>query len=106
MKRAILHKGFALVDIFQPCVSFNKQNTFLWFKNNTYALEPGYRADNRAGAFARALDEMPFPLGVLYESNQRRPFEELLSPYQVDKSPLRDRKPDMAVLRAVIQEKI
>jgi 2-oxoglutarate ferredoxin oxidoreductase subunit beta len=105
MKRAIHHEGFALVDIFQPCVSFNKQNTLQWFKANTYTLEPEYKADNRAEAFARALEEMPFPLGVLYESNQRRPFEELLSPYQVNKCPLRDRKRDMAILRAVIQEK-
>ena len=61
MKRAIRHEGFALVDIFQPCVSFNKQNTFQWFKENTYALEPEYKADNRAAAFARALEELPFP---------------------------------------------
>jgi 2-oxoglutarate/2-oxoacid ferredoxin oxidoreductase subunit beta len=105
MKRAILHKGFALVDIFQPCVSFNKQNTFQWFKANTYALEEGYAANDRAAAFARALEEMPFPLGVLYESNERRTFEELLSPYRGDTRPLRERKRDMSVLRAVMREK-
>ena len=36
MKKAILHKGFALVDIFQPCDSFNKKNTFKWFDENSY----------------------------------------------------------------------
>jgi 2-oxoglutarate/2-oxoacid ferredoxin oxidoreductase subunit beta len=106
MKRAIHHEGFSLVDIFQPCVSFNKQNTFQWFKDNTYPLEPEYKADSRAGAFARALEETPFPLGVLYESDERRPFEELLSPYQTDKSPIRERNRDMALLEAVIKEKI
>lgn len=105
MKRAILHSGFALVDIFQPCVSFNKLNTLQWFKANTYTLEPSYKADNRAVAFSRAIEEMPFPLGVLYENNERRPFEELLSPYREDKRPLRDRKRDMAVLQDIIQEK-
>lgn len=105
MKRAILHKGFALVDIFQPCVSFNKQNTYSWFKANTYPLEPEYKAGDRAGAFSRALEEVPFPLGVLYESAERRAFEDLLSPYREDKSPLRERKRDMSVLRAVILEK-
>jgi 2-oxoglutarate/2-oxoacid ferredoxin oxidoreductase subunit beta len=105
MKRAILHKGFALVDIFQPCVSFNKQNTFQWFKANTYALEPGYKADDRAAAFSRALEETPFPLGVLYESGARPAFEDLLSPYREDKSPLRERIRDMSVLRAVMLER-
>lgn len=105
MKRALLHKGFSLVDIFHPCVSFNKQNTLQWFKANTYALEPGYKADDRAAAFARALEEMPFPLGVLYESRERRPFEELLPLYREDKKPLRDRSRDMSALREAVLEK-
>jgi 2-oxoglutarate ferredoxin oxidoreductase subunit beta len=105
MKRAILHKGFALVDIFQPCVSFNKQNTLQWFKANTYALEPGYKANDRAAAFARALEEGPFPLGVLYESEERKPFEELLSVYHEDKRPLRERRHDMSALKAAMLEK-
>lgn len=105
MKRAILHRGFSLVDIFQPCVSFNKLNTFQWFKKNTYPLESGYRPDNRARAFERALDEMPFPLGVLYESDERRPFEELLPVYADNPVPLRERKHDMSELRKLILEK-
>src|SRR3989344_6379295 len=32
IKKAIQHKGFALVDIFQPCVVYNKVNTYPWFK--------------------------------------------------------------------------
>jgi 2-oxoglutarate/2-oxoacid ferredoxin oxidoreductase subunit beta len=106
MKRAILHKGFALVDIFQPCVSFNKSNTLQWFKANTYALEPEYQANDRAAAFARALEEGPFPLGVLYESDERPSFEDALPLYREDKSPLRDRRRDMALVRAAILEKI
>ncbi len=63
MKKAIRHKGFALVDIFQPCVSFNKINTFQWFKDNTYSLPADYDAADRAGAFKKALEEEPFPVG-------------------------------------------
>ena len=33
-KKAINHKGYALVDVFQPCVTFNKLNTYQWFKDN------------------------------------------------------------------------
>jgi len=102
MKRAILHEGFALVDIFQPCVSFNKVNSLQWFKENTYSLEPEYEASDRAKAFARALEEFPFPLGVLYESDERRPFEEALPAYRADRSPLRERKRDMAAVRAAV----
>lgn len=105
MLRAIKHKGLALVDIFQPCVSFNKLNTLQWFKANTYRIEAGYKANDRAAAFARALEESPFPLGVLYESEERVPFDELLPIYGVDKTPLRSRLPDLAVLGELIREK-
>ncbi len=105
MKRAILHEGFALVDIFQPCVSFNKLNTFKWFKENTYALGPDYDPGDRAASFAKALEETPFPLGVIHENRERRPFEEVLGPYQTDSRPLRDRTRDPEALRAVILRK-
>ena len=38
-KSAINHKGYSLVDVFQPCVTFNKINTYQWFKENTYHLK-------------------------------------------------------------------
>ena len=105
MKRAIAHKGFSLVDIFQPCVSFNKLNTLQWFKANTYALPPEYDRGDRAAAFAKALEEMPFPLGVLYESDERKSFEETLPAYREDKSPLRERSRDAELVRQAILEK-
>jgi 2-oxoglutarate ferredoxin oxidoreductase subunit beta len=105
MKRAIAHKGLAIVDIFQPCVSFNKLNTLQWFKGNTYPLGPDYDARNRAAAFAKALEETPFPLGVLYESDERESFEESISVYREDKVPLRERIRDPRALAAAIAEK-
>jgi 2-oxoglutarate ferredoxin oxidoreductase subunit beta len=105
MKRAIAHKGLALVDIFQPCVSFNKLNTLQWFKENTYPLGADYDARSRAAAFAKALEETPFPLGVLYESDERESFEEGISVYREDKKPLRERVRDPRALAAAIAEK-
>ncbi len=39
IKKAIQHKGYALVDMLHPCVSFNKYNDFKWYKENTYYPE-------------------------------------------------------------------
>jgi len=102
MKRAILHKGFALVDIFQPCVSFNKINTFKWFKDNTYYLPDGYDPSDRSAAFAKSLEEEPFPLGVLYESSHRTTFEENLDVYKNQKAPLFRREHDMKRVKASV----
>ncbi|HML49667.1 MAG TPA: thiamine pyrophosphate-dependent enzyme [Clostridia bacterium] len=71
MKRAIRFKGYAMVDIFQPCVSFNKVNTFGWYNQRVYELEAGYDASNRAHAMERAMEFGDrIPIGVLYEKEQ------------------------------------
>ena len=71
MKRAIAFKGYAMVDIFQPCVSFNKINTFAWYNQRVYELEADYDASNRALAMERAMEFGDrIPIGVLYEKAQ------------------------------------
>ncbi|MGB9721778.1 MAG: thiamine pyrophosphate-dependent enzyme [bacterium] len=88
IKRAILHKGYALVDIFQPCVSFNRVNTYEWFKKNTYYLEESYQPFERFEAFKRACETGKLPLGVFYINPNRKTFEENLSVYRKDREPV------------------
>ena len=60
------HKGFALIDVFQPCVSFNKVNTYDWFSKRAYKLGPEHDAADKAAALALARRRDRLPLGVLY----------------------------------------
>ncbi len=106
MKKAIMHKGFALVDIFQQCVSFNKINTFKWFKENTYYLPDDYDPSDRGNAFKKSLEEEPFPLGIIYKSNHRKTFEENLEIYSKVKSPLYKREINLKLLETEIISKI
>jgi len=76
VKEAIGHKGFALVDILQPCVTFNKVNTYEWYRTRVYKLGPEHDPADRAAAFARSLEWGDrIPLGVIYR-NPRPTFEE------------------------------
>jgi 2-oxoglutarate ferredoxin oxidoreductase subunit beta len=76
MKEAINHKGFALLDILQPCVSFNKVNTFDWYKQRVYHVGPDHDPGDRKAAFAKALEWGDrIPIGVIYRNN-RPTFEE------------------------------
>ena len=71
MKQAIQFKGYALVDILQPCVSFNKVNTFAWYKQRVYELDQTHDAANRLLAMERAMEFGDrIPIGVLYEKQQ------------------------------------
>jgi 2-oxoglutarate ferredoxin oxidoreductase subunit beta len=67
---ALQHKGYALVDILQPCVTFNRKNTYDWYRERVYELdESEHDASDRMAAFQRALEWGDrIPLGVLYQT--------------------------------------
>jgi 2-oxoglutarate ferredoxin oxidoreductase subunit beta len=92
---AISHKGYALVDIFQPCVSFNKVNTYKWFRENTVFVERSRPEEgDRKKAMELALSGPPYPLGIIYrEPTDRRTFEEQLGAYRDTKEALWERTP-------------
>ncbi len=75
--KAARHPGFSLVDILQPCVTFNKVNTFAWYKERCYEPEGHDPEDwNRAMSLACEWDER-IPVGIIFQGN-RPTFEESL----------------------------
>lgn len=103
LKKAISHKGYALVDILQPCVTFNEINTYQWFKDHTYRLEDTYDPQNRNEAFKRACEVDRMPLGIFYLNPKKATFEENIYAALQDKSPLYQREPDVNKLRKLIE---
>jgi 2-oxoglutarate ferredoxin oxidoreductase subunit beta len=76
MNMALNHRGFAMIDILQNCVTFNKINTFHWYKDRTYFLEDDYDPSNRMNAFARSLEwGEKIPIGIFYK-NERPTMED------------------------------
>jgi 2-oxoglutarate ferredoxin oxidoreductase subunit beta len=88
LKKAIVHEGFALVDIFQPCVSFNRINTYQWFKDNSYYLDDSHNPSDRDAAFSIATRRDKFALGVLYIGSGIPTFYECQDAYKKDPRPL------------------
>ena len=81
-KQAIEHKGFALVDVFQPCVSFNKLNTYQWFRERIYKLE-NYDPTDYKAALEKAMEPYitnyeKIPTGVIYKRDDLPTYESLL----------------------------
>lgn len=103
LKKAIEFKGLALVDIFQPCVSFNKINTFQWFKAHTYYLDDSYNPEDRIRAFGKAVEEDPKPLGIIYRNPSRKTFNDNLELYKRSPLPLYMRKPDRALVKKIME---
>jgi 2-oxoglutarate ferredoxin oxidoreductase subunit beta len=75
----IQHHGFALIDVLQPCVSFNQKNTYAWYQERVYKLEEnGYGSDNKMAAFEKAQEwGARIPIGVIYRE-EKPTYEERL----------------------------
>ena len=72
IQEGIKHKGFSLIDILQPCVSYNHVNTFDWYKKRVYDLsEEGYIPDdfNRAMEISRMWGDK-IPMGIIYQKEK------------------------------------
>ncbi len=102
IKEAMQHKGFSLVDILQPCVVFNKINTYEWYRQRVYHLEAEYNPEDRVEAFRRALEWGDrIPLGILFR-NSRPVYEQRISVIQ-DK-PLVKQPFDISKVEATMRE--
>jgi 2-oxoglutarate ferredoxin oxidoreductase subunit beta len=78
IKEGVQHKGFALIDILQPCVSFNRVNTFKWYSERIYKIDSdsAHDAADRLNAFQKAQEwGDSIPIGVIYR-NQRPTLDE------------------------------
>lgn len=103
VKEAIQHKGYALVDILQPCVTFNKTNTFKWFKDHSDYLEEAHDPTDQAAAFGKAVEKGRFALGVIYRAS-RPTFEQQQPVYASDSLPLWKRTVDMDNVRSILDK--
>lgn len=78
LKGAITHKGFALVDILQPCASYNKVNSAEWYQKNIYKLE-GNDTSNKEEALKKAMEwDNGIPIGLFYKQTKQTYEEQAL----------------------------
>lgn len=69
VKDAMRHRGFSLIDVFSPCVTFNKVNTYPFFKERVYKVEDeGHDTTNLMAALGKSLEfGAKIPIGCLYK---------------------------------------
>jgi len=82
LKEAVKHKGFALIDILSPCVTFNKIQTYEWYRQRVYKLE---ESNHDKKDFNKALEKAfediktnyeKIPIGIFYQNEDEEALEE------------------------------
>ncbi len=72
IQAGINYKGLSLIDILQPCVSFNRVNSFDWYKERVYDLKAEKHDSGdfeKAMALAREWGDR-IPIGILYKKKK------------------------------------
>lgn len=69
---AVKHKGFAVIDILQPCVTFNKVHTYQWYRERLYKLEEVvYAPTDKLKAMEKAMEwGDKIPVGIFYKEDK------------------------------------
>lgn len=101
ISKAIQHQGYALVDVLQPCVSFNKINTYKWYETHTKIISD-HDSTDREQALTLALQTDPLPLGIFYTCDEKRSFEQVHPAYKKDSTPLIHREYDPKHIEMII----
>ena len=98
------HRGFSLIDVLQPCVSFNKKNTYKWYSERIYKLDAdkSYDLHDRALAFQKACEWGDrIPVGIIYRADKES-YEDKTSLSK--KSPLVDENIDDIDISEVLKD--
>jgi len=75
----VKHKGFSLIDVLQPCVTFNKQNTYEWYSKRIYKIndDPNYHPEDKDAAMKKAAEwGERIPIGIIYRNEEKKSYEE------------------------------
>lgn len=99
---AVKHRGFSLINVFQPCVTFNQENSYAWYRQRVYKLNPdSYDAVNFNLALEKTFElEEKIPIGIIYQV-KRATYTDNLS--QLQETPLTEAKKGI-VLEKFINE--
>jgi 2-oxoglutarate/2-oxoacid ferredoxin oxidoreductase subunit beta len=83
IEAGINHKGFSLINVFSPCVTYNKVNTYDWFKENLTKLAnvEGYDPNNKEIAMQTLMQHKGLVTGLIYQNTEQKSYQEQLNGY-------------------------
>jgi 2-oxoglutarate/2-oxoacid ferredoxin oxidoreductase subunit beta len=83
IEAGINHKGFSLINVFSPCVTYNKVNTYDWFKENLTKLSnvEGYDPHNKEVAMQTLMKHNGLVTGLIYQNTEQKSYQEMINGY-------------------------
>ncbi|MDO3676360.1 2-oxoacid:ferredoxin oxidoreductase subunit beta [Paenibacillus ehimensis] len=84
IEEGMKHEGFSFINVFSPCVTFNKVNTYEWFKEHIVDLEetPDYDSSNRVAAMTKIMETNSLVTGLIYQDKTRKSYEDMVAGFK------------------------
>lgn len=105
IEQGIQHQGFSFINVFSPCVTFNKTNTYEWYKQHLTSLQDinDYNSSNRLQAMEIIMTHEGLVTGLIYQNKEKPSYQEAID---FNKQPLAqlNRTPDEETLYNMISE--
>ncbi|GGI97552.1 2-oxoglutarate ferredoxin oxidoreductase subunit beta [Alicyclobacillus cellulosilyticus] len=105
IQEAIQHRGFALVNVFSPCVTYNKINTYDWYKEHIRNLDeiPDYDPTDRAAAMKMVVETHGLCTGLIYKDEHSVPYEDQIPGYREEPIAFSDIHMDPALFEKTLR---
>jgi len=103
IKEAMRVKGFSLVDVLQPCVTFDRVHTFRWYEERVYdVVEEGHDPEDMTSAIVKSREwGERVPIGIFYRNRNTVSFEDRLPPLK--KGPLKNLNLDPSGVEELVE---
>jgi 2-oxoglutarate/2-oxoacid ferredoxin oxidoreductase subunit beta len=100
------HKGFSLINVFSPCVTYNKINTYDWFKENLTKLSnlEDYDPSNREQAMNMLMEKDGLVTGLIYQNKEQPSYQELVAGYSEEPLSTHDLRLDESKFDELVKE--
>ncbi|MBP1155925.1 MULTISPECIES: 2-oxoacid:ferredoxin oxidoreductase subunit beta [unclassified Paenibacillus] len=84
IEEGMKHEGFSFINVFSPCVTFNKVNTYEWFKEHIVDLEetPEYDSSNRLAAMTKIMETNSLVTGLIYQDKSKKSYEDMVAGFK------------------------
>ncbi|MFH1280382.1 MAG: thiamine pyrophosphate-dependent enzyme [Candidatus Beckwithbacteria bacterium] len=77
--KGLNHRGYAFLDVLQPCTTYNKDMTFDWYKKHIYQLDKNYDPTNKKLAIEKSLETDKLATGVFYQVDKPTYHQQVLN---------------------------
>lgn len=106
IEEGINYKGFSFINVFSPCVTFNKVNSYEWFKERIVNLEedPNYDYKNRSMAMQKVMEHEGLVTGIIYKDNERESYENLIPNFSKEPIAKQDIRLSEGTFQAILKE--